>query len=49
MSSSVTLSSEKRPPWRTRYFLPMSVARGRAEKLSEKSLKVLGEGKYVSY
>ena len=42
MSSSVILSSEKRPPWRTRYFEPTSVASGNAEKLSEKSLKVLG-------
>jgi hypothetical protein len=30
------LSSEKRPPCRTKYFLPMSVASGSAEKLSEK-------------
>lgn len=41
MSSNVTLSSEKRPPWRTKYFLPIRVARGRAEKLSENNLKTL--------
>lgn len=41
MSSNVTLSSEKRPPCRTRYLVPMSVASGKAEKLSENSLKTL--------
>lgn len=50
MSSSVTLSSENRPPWRTRYFSPTSVASGRAEKLSEKSLNTLRkDGQYDPY
>lgn len=47
MSSRVTLSSEKRPPWRTRYFLPINVASARAEKLSEKSLKTLPACQYL--
>ena len=41
MSSRVTLSSEKRPPWSTRYLEPISVARGSAEKLSENNLNTL--------
>ena len=41
MSSNVTLSSENKPPWSTKYFFPTSVARGKAEKLSEKSLNTL--------
>lgn len=41
MSSNVTLSSENKPPWRTRYLDPISVARGNAEKLSENSLNIL--------
>lgn len=41
MSSRVTLSSEKSPPWRTKNLWPIKVASGKAEKLSEKSLKVL--------
>lgn len=40
MSSKVMLSSEKRPPWSTKYLSPIRVARGSAEKLSEKSLKM---------
>ena len=39
MSSSETASSEKRPPCRTKNLLPIRVARGNAEKDSEKSLK----------
>jgi hypothetical protein len=41
MSSNVTLSSENRPPWRTKYLDPINVARANAEKLSENSLKIL--------
>lgn len=43
MSSRVMVSSENRPPWRTRYLDPTRVAKGRAEKLSEKSLNTLRE------
>ncbi len=39
MSSKEILSSENKPPCNTRYFLPIRVASGKAEKLSENSLK----------
>ena len=39
MSSNVTPSLEKRPPWRTRYFDPTRVARGSALNVSENILK----------